>query len=157
MSVETKSIVTVAEMARMVGLSRARFYQLIGTAFPWPIYDINTRRPHFTEEQQQVCLEVRRRNCGVDGRPIMFYARRWNSTPTTTIKRVPKVVPVKTDPHVDLVDAVRSLGLTTTSAKVGEAVKELFPMGTTGTDQGEIIRAVFVHLKRRDTRDNVGR
>ncbi len=30
-------------------------------------------------------------------------------------------------------------------------------MGTTNTDQGEIIRAVFVHLKRRDTGDNVGR
>ena len=30
MNVETKAAVTVAEMARMCGLSRARFYQLIG-------------------------------------------------------------------------------------------------------------------------------
>ena len=33
---QTKAAVSVAEMARMVGLSRSRFYQLIGTAFPQP-------------------------------------------------------------------------------------------------------------------------
>ena len=31
---QTKAVVSVAEMARMVGLSRARFYQLVGTTFP---------------------------------------------------------------------------------------------------------------------------
>ena len=76
MSVETKAAVTVAEMARMVGLSRARFYQLMGTAFPSPVYDVATRRPHFDEDQQKDCLEVRRRNCGIDGKPILFYCRR---------------------------------------------------------------------------------
>jgi hypothetical protein len=157
MSVETKSIVTVSEMARMVGLSRARFYQLIGTAFPHPVYDIFTRRPHFTEDQQQVCLEVRRRNCGIDGKPVMFYARRWANPSVTVSPRTKKASPPKVDNNTELVDAVRSLGLMTTSAQVAEAVKQLFPMGTTNTDQGEIIRAVFVHLKRRDTGDNVGR
>jgi hypothetical protein len=151
----TKAIVTVAEMARMVGLSRARFYQLIGTAFPWPLYDIVTRRPHFTEEMQQVCLEVRRRNCGVDGKPIMFYARRWSNPSVTVSSRTKKASPPKVDVHAELVDAIRSLGLTTTSAQVSEAVMQLFPMGTTNTDQGEIIRAIFVHLKRRDTGDKV--
>lgn len=73
--VQTKAIVSVAEMARMVGFSRARFYQLIqaGT-FPSPVYDIHTRRPTYTEDQQLVCLDVRRRNCGIDGRPVLFYA-----------------------------------------------------------------------------------
>ena len=72
----TKAAVTVAEMARMVGLSRARFYQLLGTTFPWPVYDVSTRRPIYVEEQQSICLEVRRRNCGIDGKPVLFYARR---------------------------------------------------------------------------------
>ncbi len=31
---QTKTAVSVAEMARMVGLSRARFYQLIGSRLP---------------------------------------------------------------------------------------------------------------------------
>jgi hypothetical protein len=154
----TKAIVTVTEMARMVGLSRARFYQLIGSAFPWPIYDISTRRPHFTEEMQAVCLEVRRRNCGVDGKPVMFYARRWSS-PSKVVSPRPTKLPStpKVDNYAELVDAVRSLGLMTTSAQVSEAVKELFPMGTASLDQGEVIRSVFVHLKRRNTRDSVGR
>src|SRR5690242_18870981 len=88
--VQTKAIVTVAEMARMVGLGRARFYQLQGTAFPWPVYDIRTKRPIYLEEQQRVCLEVRRRNCGVDGRPILFYARRPSSDPSPAKRPVPK-------------------------------------------------------------------
>lgn len=155
---KTKAIVTVAEMARMVGLSRARFYQLVGTAFPFPIYNVTTRRPFFTEEQQQVCLEVRRRNCGIDGKPIMFYARRWGNLTQSAPKRQLKAAQPKIDSHADLVDAVRSLGLTwATSAHVGSAIKLLFPNGMNGTDHGEIIRALFVHLKRQNTADNVGR
>ena len=46
MSNETKAIVTVSEMARMCGLSRARFYQLQKAGiFPSPVYDVSTRRP----------------------------------------------------------------------------------------------------------------
>ena len=74
MSVEVKQAVTVSEMARMCFLSRARFYQLIGTAFPYPLYSLSTRRPFFDEELQRICLEVRRRNCGIDGKPILFYS-----------------------------------------------------------------------------------
>jgi hypothetical protein len=141
---------------RLVGLSRARFYQLIGSAFPWPLYDIFTRRPHFNEEQQQLCLEVRKRNCGIDGRPVMFYARRWSNPSVTVSSRTRKASPPKVDLHAELVDAIRSLGLTTTLAQVSEAVKQLFPMWTTNADQGEIIRAVFVHLKRQNSGGNVG-
>ncbi len=49
---QTKAAVTVAEMARMVGLSRSRFYQLIGTAFPQPERQPGTGRPVYTEELQ---------------------------------------------------------------------------------------------------------
>ena len=33
---QIKSVVSIADMARMVGLSRARFNQLMGSTFPWP-------------------------------------------------------------------------------------------------------------------------
>ena len=73
--VETKAAVSVAEMARMMGLSRARFYQLTKAgAFPPPVYHLLTRRPIYPEELQLVCLDVRRRNCGIDGKPILFCA-----------------------------------------------------------------------------------
>ena len=157
MSVETKAVVSVAEMARMVGLSRARFYQLIGSAFPHPVYAVATRRPFYDEEAQRLCLEVRRRNCGIDGQPIMFYARRlpiapFNSKPRQTATRP------KPDPHSDLIAALKSLGLTTvTSSQVALAIKEVFPGGTAGVDQSEIIRAIFIKIKRQNTNDNVAR
>ncbi len=53
-NVQTKAAVTVAEMARMVGLSRARFYQLQDAGiFPLPLYDVSTRRPFYDEEAQK--------------------------------------------------------------------------------------------------------
>ena len=148
-AVSTKAVVTVSEMARMVGLSRARFYQLQGTAFPLPVYDIVTRRPIYTEEQQRVCLEVRRRNCGIDGRPVLFYARR-PGTPSTP--RTPKraTASPKQPPHAGLIDALKALGLSSvTPAQVAAALSELFPSGTTGVEQGEIVRAIFLNMKRR--------
>jgi hypothetical protein len=154
---ETRRIVTVAEMARMVGLSRQRFYQLIGTAFPFPLHDVITRRPFYTEEQQQVCLEVRRRNCGIDGKPVMFYASRLPSSPRRAKPEKPKLG-VKGKDVAALVDGLNALGLTTaTAAQVERTTKELFPQGTNGMDQGEVLRAVFLHLKRKNSGDNVGR
>src|ERR1700675_2261034 len=107
--IETKAAVTVAEMARMCGLSRSRFYQLIGTAFPQPERQPETGRPIYTEEQQQVCLEVRRRNCGIDGKAVLFYARRLGTTPATKNPPKPKLEPKSKDVSA-LVDGLNSLG-----------------------------------------------
>jgi hypothetical protein len=152
---ETKKIVSVAEMARMVGLSRARFYQLVvGGTFPPPLYDVATKRPFYTEELQQVCLEVRRRNCGIDGKPVLFYCRRGAEAATPKKPRTAK--PAKGAKHADLLDGLRALGLTTaTAAQVTAAVKELFPKGVTEVADDEVLRAVFLHVKRQDWADNV--
>jgi hypothetical protein len=146
MGVETKNAVSVAEMARMVGLSRARFYQLLGSAFPWPVYDVSTRRPLYDEEAQKVCLEVKRRNCGIDGKPILFYARH-----------TPKAAPKKRPNHVQklnksLLDGLKSLGVNASSAQVEATVQKLYPKGTDGLDQGEVIRSVFIQLKQEERR-----
>jgi hypothetical protein len=135
-----KAVVSISEMARMVGLSRARFYQLIGTAVPWPIYDVATRR----------------RNVGIDGKAILFYARRTGGAPMP-MPKPKKAKPPKDDRHDELLDGLRSLGLTTaTTAQVAEAVKELYPHGVDGTNHGEVLRTVFLHLRRRNSSDNVG-
>ena len=163
---QTKAVVTVAEMARMVGLSRARFYQLIGTAFPHPQYDVTTKRPLYVEQQQEVCLEVRRRNCGVDGKPILFYARRIgagapraSATASTTASAstpAPRSRPMK-PPEDPVVASIKALGLTSvTAAEVRAAVKETYSSGVNGIDQGEVVRAVFLRLKRRNPADSAG-
>ena len=151
---ENKIAVSVAEMARMVRLSRARFYQLMGGTFPEPSRDPSTGRPFYTAEQQQTCLEVRRRNCGVDGRPVLFYSKV--GSPAST-KRPAKPKPRKQESHSEILAAIRSLGLSTANDKqVDAAIKTLFPNGTKDTSDGEVIRAVFLYLKRQDSPDNVG-
>ena len=156
MSEQTKAIVTVSEMARMVGLSRARFYQLQKAGvFPSPLYDVKTRRPIYDEELQKVCLEVRRRNCGVNGKPVLFYSRR---VQIATVPSKPTSKPPKNEQHAGLIDALQALGLgSVTKAQVEAAIKEVFPQGTAGMDEAEIIRAVFLHLRRKNSSDNVGK
>ena len=153
MSEETKAIVTVSEMARMVGLSRARFYQLQKAGvFPSPLYDVKTRRPIYDKELQKVCLEVRRRNCGVNGKPVLFYSRR---VPITAPRKA-TAKPPKNEQYAGLIDALQGLGLASvTKAQVGAAIQEVYPQGTTGMDEAEIIRAVFLHLRRKNSSDNV--
>ena len=143
-----KAAVSVAEMARMVALSRQRFYQLIGSTFPHPVYDVATKRPFYTEELQAICLQVRRRNFGIDGRPVLFYARRMVIAPKMASRPKPKVSRAKEDAHADLIDGLRALGMmTATATQVAMAVKQLYPSGVNGTDQGELLRNVFLHLR----------
>jgi hypothetical protein len=154
----TKSVVSVAEMARMCGLSRARFYQLMNEGvFPQPVYDIHTRRPLYTDDMQQICLDVRKRNCGINGRPILFYtARHPIGGQTKPLRKTSK--PQLTSQHQDLIESLRTLGLESVSAsQVDAVIKELFPRGIQQVDSGEFVRAVFLRLKRRNTADNVGR
>jgi hypothetical protein len=149
---ESKAAVTIAEMARSVKLSRQRFTQLIGSAFPHPIYNIATRRPYYTEELQRVCIEVRRRHFGVNGKPVLFYAKGHR---TTKPARPPKSSPIATPQYPEILAAVHALGLAATSDQVTAAVHAVFPAGVDGIDQGRLIRSVFVHLKRQNAGDKV--
>src|SRR4051794_5737079 len=88
----TKTVVSVTDLARMIGLSRARFYQLVraGT-FPIPDREAATNRPCYGETKQRQCLEVRQRNCGIDGKPVLFYSRRLGTGPRKPKPAKPKV------------------------------------------------------------------
>lgn len=158
-NIVTKSAVSVTEMARMVGLSRARFYQLVkkGT-FPPADQDHATNRPCYLEGKQRQILEARRRNCGVDGKPILFYCRRNDAgqkraTSRPTIGKVKEVV----KKYTDLIDGLAALNVTATIAQVEQLLKELFPNGTDGIDPGEVIRAVFLRIQRQNPGDKQGR
>jgi hypothetical protein len=140
-----KSAVTVAEMARMVGLSRARFYQLIGSAFPYPIYDVATKRPFFPPELQEQCLDVRRRNLGIGGKPVLFHRRGRDVALPSPKKRSRSKVPDDSRCR-EMVAGLRSLGLAgVTAEQVQAAMKEL---GVSGNGS-ETLKAVFLHIKQR--------
>lgn len=151
----TKAAVSVTEMAKMVGLSRARFYQLVRKgSFPPADQDPISKRPCFFEAKQRQILEARRRNCGVDGRPVLFYCRRNDAgqkraASRPTIGKVKEVV----QKYTDLIDGLAALNVTVTVAQVEPLVKELFPGGTDGVDPGEVIRAVFLRIQRQNPGD----
>ena len=153
---EAKSAITVSEMARMCGLSRARFYQLIGSAFPYPLYSVSTKRPFYDEDLQRVCLEVRRRNCGIDGRPILFCSRP--AVPKAKSHRGGSASPRKTVKHTNLIVGLAGLGLGgITDEQVEAALVKFYPRGTNGVDEATQLRSVFVSLMRQDPHHKVAR
>ncbi len=154
-----KAAICIKEMAGLVGLSRQRFMQLVKVGvFPTPLRDEQTGRPYYTDELQAVCLDVRRRNCGINGKVVMFYARRPASpTPTSRPNSVKSPKPATRDLHADIVAGLHGLGLVTaTGAQVADAVTELFPRGTEATDPSHVLRVIFLHLRGKNMAENVG-
>jgi len=87
----------------------------------------------------------------------LFYARRRSIEPAKH-KRRADPLPAKNKDITALLNGLNELGLTTaTAAQVLKVTEELFPQGTKGLDQAEVLRAVFLHLKRRNQGGNEGR
>lgn len=138
-----------------MGLSRARIYQLIRNGvLPSPDREDGTNRPFFNQEKQVQCLEVRRRNCGIDGRPILFYAKRRDVGVRRSTNRPS---PAKDGLFDELVGYLAELEVKVTTSQVETLVSQLFPTGTSGTPKEEVLRAVFLGFQRQKMADNVGR
>jgi hypothetical protein len=83
----------------------------------------------------------------VNRQVVLFYARR-QPAPTRPKKAAPSPAL-----HADLLDGLKALGLVSvTAADVGAAVQTLFPHGTAGMNEGEVIRAVFLQLQGQSRR-----
>jgi hypothetical protein len=143
----------------MVGLSVPRFYALLRAGvFPPPVYDLVSRRPHYTEEQQRACLEVRRRNLGINGKIVLFYARRLGSPqpphrPSVQQPRAALGTASKTK-HAETGEYLRGLGLhRVTAEQVEAALRTEYPQGTGGVDHGTVLGKLFVRLHRQDSAD----
>ena len=145
--------VSVTQMAKMVGLSRQRFWQLATEGvFLMPLYDVKTRRPFYDEQMQETNLKVRQTNYGLNNRPILFYSRR---TPIEPKQDKPQskrsISPKETPKHTSLVEGLKQLGMASvTSTQVESALQKLYPNGQP-ENEGEVLRTIFIHLMRRDS------
>jgi hypothetical protein len=153
--------VSITEMAKMMSLSRSRCYQLIeeGIFFP-PVYDIETHRPFFPPEIQAKNLEIRRRNCGANGKPILFYARRFATEPV--IKQLParkaKSKTPKDSTIERLMSDLKSLGIENPNpVQIASTLKSCFPAGISQVEESEVLRTLYRSLKRQITSDNLER
>lgn len=148
-----KAAISIKEQAALVGLSRQRFMQLVKAGvFPAPLYDVASKRPFYSEELQAQCSEVRRRNLGINGTVVMFYARRpTGMNPTPKPKKVqPAAIDVAA--LADIVHGVRELGLAAaTNAQVRNTVGQLYPQGIAGVDLGVVVGKVFEYLRGKNS------
>jgi hypothetical protein len=82
---------------------------------------------------------------------VLFYAKRIG----TPVKKPRKVE--RGGRYAEILDGLRALGLTTvTMPQVSGAVKELYPNGSEEIKGDQMLRAVFLHIRRQNSADNVG-
>ena len=142
-----KAFVSVIEMAEMIGLSKSRFHALVRTGvFPRPVQQQSCKRPVFDLDSQQKCLEIRQTGIGNNGQPVLFNRMRATRKPKTQRQSQQPILEPRQD-HIELVEALRSLGMVTTNDAVAKAVTEIYPNGAEQIDQGEKIRRVFLLLR----------
>ena len=136
-----KAVCSVTDIARLLSLSRSRFYQLQKQGvFPASLKDSRTGRPYFDLELQQKCLKIRNTSIGDNGSYIIFYNPRKRTSDTE-----PKTKPQ----YAEITAALKQMGLSVTAKKVTEAVGTLYPDGLPkDKDQGLIIKELFIHFKQ---------
>ena len=141
---ELPAAASISVVAELCQLSRSRFYDLMKAGvFPKPVQHPASKRPIYSRELIEACLEIRRTGFGFNGEPVLFNRKLSKSRkPVQGRNRKPD-----STAYGELTDALKSLGLTTTNEAVGQAVAELYPDGTDGQDEGEVIRRIFLHLQ----------
>jgi hypothetical protein len=137
-----KAAFSVSEVASLCLLSRSRFNALVRRrVFPAPVQNEASKRPFYTHELAARCLEIRRTGIGLSG--IILFNRK-PKKPGTKLKPTTTAAP---QAHHELVEAVRSLGLSVSADAVGAALAKLYPGGIEQLGQGEVIRKLFLHLQ----------
>jgi hypothetical protein len=150
----TKFAVSVTEMAKMAGLSRARFYQLVKKgAFPMADKDQISGRSCYLAEKQQQILESRRKNCGIDGNPILFYSRRSDSGKPEIKSVSPKL---QSKAITNILESLEALNVKISTEKLQSLLIESYPQGIDQIDPGEVVRTLFLRIKRQNSTDNLG-
>ena len=140
-----KAALSVVEVATLCHLSPSRFHALVRQqVFPKPVKATEGRRPHYTHELVQRCIEIRSTGIGENGLVTLFNrpAKKKND------RKRPVITPA-TSEHATLIEALQGLGLSVTPEIVAAAVRNVFPDGTSGLEESDITRKVFVFLKRK--------
>lgn len=166
---------SVSDMARLIGLSRSRFHQLLKDGFfPLPQECPRSGRPFYDVAGQASCLAIRRTHRGLNGKTVMFYARRFGVLEAATVKRqakplgaqrsssarrkktdAPRNVPSKID---ILVDSLKQMGLQhVTSAQATQAIDACFANDSEKPSDEAVLLAVFRYLTHHNSGGNVGR
>ena len=150
---------TVSAHIRQLGLSRARFYVLMGNGFfiP-PVYLLVNRRPVYTPEMAEKNALAKAVGIGVvSGEARVFYQPRRDrpSTDTAGPRRSRRSLSPGRRSQNDIgsiVAALGSLGLQGVEEDVvAQIITDLFPEGTGNVENGDVIRAVFRRVRQQQS------
>jgi hypothetical protein len=141
---------SVAETAKLCGISRARFYELISDGvMPHPIYCVHTKRPLFTADMAALCVRVKETNTAIDGRYVIFYNRREltdGATPASTARAAQR--PAPTAPLMqEMIDTLRTMGVRQNQSEITAAITARCSQGVTESSFETDLRAVFDALR----------
>lgn len=147
-----KTVVTVSQMSSMLGLSRARFYELVERGvFLAPVYCITTHRPLYLREMQIRNLEVRREQIGINGQYVLFYEPRNNARSTSRSRNPRRSNALYGSLINDLIPQLQSLGLGNVKAQdVSHILSTCYPNGVGEVGEDDVLRTVYRHLRSQD-------
>ncbi|QDV12231.1 hypothetical protein CA51_21120 [Rosistilla oblonga] len=141
--------ITVTQMAEMIGLSRSRLYSLIDRGLvPRPVMTDSTKRPVYVQELISQVLETRRTGVGANGTLVTFNRKRKKRAVVRANRRT-AITPARDADQTEIITGLQSLGLDVTGSQVAALVAEHFP-NSANTDTGEMIRQLFLALKRQE-------
>ena len=138
---QIKAAVSVAEMCRLLRMSRSQFYLHVKRGTFHEPQRLGNGRPFFTASQVEDNIKARELGVGMNGQYVLFYDRKPKGESETAEDK----------PKADisgLVQGLKSLGLTVTTQQAEAAVAACYPRGTAGIEETDILRTVFRHLKR---------
>ena len=151
-STHQRQFASVKEMAAMLHLSVSRYRQLMRAGvMHWPIYDLHSKRPFFNADMIEQNLDCKRRNCGLNGQPVLFYTARASSAPTSSPRKrkTKQPKPKNKSKHADMIDRLQAMGVEATAEQIETILKDAFPAdaGASADDDAKL-RAVFQRLRR---------
>jgi hypothetical protein len=140
----------LAMMARQLGMSRTRLYQLIGTTFPAPHRE-ERGLPYFDRTQQKQIEEIYRTNVGLDGKTVFFRPKVVKAKAPALPKK--QTAKPKRD-HKQLLASIRALGLTSVKkSDLEKCLVTLFPAGQL-PDDATLAKRVFIYLHGQNSKDS---
>lgn len=130
-----EKFVTISELSEILGISPSRLYDLIRDGIlPEPLRNPKNQRPYFSSELTEACKQVVRTRVGLNGLPYTPNRKRNKDGRSNHRSR-----------HDSLVLSLAGLGLNATSKEVDEVVRSL----PEGLEEGELVKQVFLALRRR--------
>jgi predicted DNA-binding transcriptional regulator AlpA len=128
---------TAAELGAVIGLSRARIYQLVKQGrFPGPCKSEYSTRSFFSAESVDAIMKIKRNGIAIDGRPIVF-----NRGAGPRKKVCPKVQS-KPSP-ISILEYLEGLGLAVPLPKLERVLAELYPEGWEACPQEEVVQKAY--------------